>query len=382
MKLPIYFDYMATTPVDPRVKEKMDQYLTFDGCFGNPASSTHSYGWCAREAVELARAQVADLINADGREIVWTSGATEANNLAIKGAAQFYQRKGKHIVTCKTEHKAVLDVCCCLEAQGFEITYLTPEKSGLIALEKLAAALRTDTILVSIMMVNNETGVIQNVQAIGELIKPKGIVFHVDAAQAAGKVAIDVAKVPADLMSFSAHKAYGPKGIGALYVRHQPRIRLAEQLHGGGHEFGMRSGTLATHQIAGMGETFRILKEEGERNCARVRKLRDKLLSGIELLGDIHINGDMQERVANNLNVSFVGVRGADLLPEIKDLAVSTGSACNSTNVTASHVLAALGLSNALALSTIRFSLGNYTTEDDVNYAINCVTTAVKKLRG
>ncbi|MDH5593193.1 MAG: IscS subfamily cysteine desulfurase, partial [Gammaproteobacteria bacterium] len=320
MKLPIYLDYSATTPVDPRVAEKMIQCMTPDGNFGNPASRSHAFGWHAEEAVEEARKNVAALINCDPREIVWTSGATESDNLAIKGAANFYQKKGKHIITCKTEHKAVLDTCRQLERDGFEVTYLEPETSGLIDLKKLEAAIRDDTILISIMHVNNEVGVIQDIEAIGELTRPRKIIFHVDAAQSAGKVPIDLQKAKVDLMSFSAHKIYGPKGIGALFVRRKPRIRLEAQMHGGGHERGMRSGTLATHQIVGMGEAFRIAKEEMASENERIRALRDRLLDGLKDMEEVYINGDMDHRIAGNLNISFNFVEGESLLMALKDL--------------------------------------------------------------
>lgn len=381
MRLPIYFDYMATTPVDARVKEKMLGFLTVDNNFGNPASNLHPYGWIAKEAVELAREQVANLINANANEIIWTSGATEANNLAIKGAVHFYSRKGKHIITCKTEHKAVLDVCKYLETQGYEVTYLSPEKNGLINLNKLADAIRKDTILVSIMFVNNEIGVIQDIAEIGALVKPHGIIFHVDAAQAADKVSIDMKTLQIDLMSFSGHKAYGPKGIGVLYVRREPRVRIEPQMHGGGHEFGLRSGTLATHQIVGMGEAFKIAEQEMEQKNIRIRALRDKLWNGIKDLGDIYINGDMDKRVSNNLNISVEGIRGIDLIPALTDLAVSSGSACTTTSIEPSHVLKAIGVSDLLAYSAIRLSLGNFTTEEEIDYAIEHIKQAVTKLR-
>ena len=382
MKKPIYFDYSATTPVDPRVAEKMCQCLTLDGNFGNPASRSHEYGWKAEEAVEEARKQVADLVNADPKEIVFTSGATESDNLAIKGAAHFYQKKkGKHIVTCKTEHKAVLDTCRQLEREGFEVTYLDPEPNGLIDLDKLKAAIRDDTVLVSIMHVNNEIGVIQDIEAIGEITRERKVLFHVDAAQSAGKVPIDLRQMKVDLMSFSAHKIYGPKGIGALYVRRKPRVRLEAQMHGGGHERGMRSGTLATHQIVGMGEAFRIAKEEMAADNERIRMLRDRLLKGLEDIEEIYINGDLEQRVPHNLNISFNFVEGESLMMALKDLAVSSGSACTSASLEPSYVLRALGRNDELAHSSIRFSLGRFTTEEEVDYAIDAIKRNIDKLR-
>ena len=382
MKKPIYFDYSATTPVDPRVAEKMCQCLTLDGNFGNPASRSHEYGWKAEEAVEEARKQVADLVNADPKEIVFTSGATESDNLAIKGAAHFYQKKkGKHIVTCKTEHKAVLDTCRQLEREGFEVTYLDPEPNGLIDLDKLKAAIRDDTVLVSIMHVNNEIGVIQDIAAIGEITRERKVLFHVDAAQSAGKVPIDLQQMKVDLMSFSAHKIYGPKGIGALYVRRKPRVRLEAQMHGGGHERGMRSGTLATHQIVGMGEAFRIAKEEMAADNERIRMLRDRLLKGLEDIEEIYINGDLEQRVPHNLNISFNFVEGESLMMALKDLAVSSGSACTSASLEPSYVLRALGRNDELAHSSIRFSLGRFTTEEEVDYAIEAIKRNIDKLR-
>ncbi len=382
MKKPIYFDYSATTPVDPRVAEKMCQCLTLDGNFGNPASRSHEYGWKAEEAVEEARKQVADLVNADPKEIVFTSGATESDNLAIKGAAHFYQKKkGKHIVTCKTEHKAVLDTCRQLEREGFEVTYLDPEPNGLIDLDKLKAAIRDDTVLVSIMHVNNEIGVIQDIAAIGEITRERKVLFHVDAAQSAGKVPIDLQQMKVDLMSFSAHKIYGPKGIGALYVRRKPRVRLEAQMHGGGHERGMRSGTLATHQIVGMGEAFRIAKEEMAADNERIRMLRDRLLKGLEDIEEIYINGDLEQRVPHNLNISFNFVEGESLMMALKDLAVSSGSACTSASLEPSYVLRALGRNDELAHSSIRFSLGRFTTEEEVDYAIDAIKRNIDKLR-
>jgi cysteine desulfurase len=380
-KRPIYMDYAATTPMDPRVAEKMMQYLTPDGEFGNPASRSHAYGWNAEAAVEEARKQVAALVNADPKEIIWTSGATESDNLAIKGVAHFYAKKGKHVITCKTEHKAVLDSCRQLEREGFEVTYLDPEASGLIDLAKLAAAIRDDTILISIMHVNNELGVIQDIEAIGDLARAKGIVFHVDAAQSAGKVPIDLATLKVDLMSFSGHKIYGPKGIGALYVRRKPRVRLEAQMHGGGHERGMRSGTLATHQIVGMGEAFRIAREEMAADNARIGQLRDRLLAGVQDLEEVYINGDMAHSVPNILNISFNYVEGESLIMALKDIAVSSGSACTSASLEPSYVLRALGRNDELAHSSIRFSIGRFTTEEEIDYAVAHVREAIAKLR-
>lgn len=381
MKLPIYLDYSATTPVDPRVAEKMCTYLTPDGHFGNPASRSHSLGWEADDAVKQARADVAALINADPREIVWTSGATESNNLAIKGAAHFYKKQGRHIVTCKTEHKAVLDTCRQLEREGFEVTYLDPEPSGLIDLSKLRDALRDDTILVSIMHVNNEIGVIQDLKAIGEITRARKIIFHVDGAQSAGKVHIDLNEVNVDLMSFSAHKCYGPKGIGALYVRRKPRVRLEAQMHGGGHERGMRSGTLPTHQIVGMGEAFRLAKEEMDTDNQRILALRNRLWKGLRDIDEVFLNGDMDHRIAGNLNVSFAFIEGESLIMAIKDLAVSSGSACTSASLEPSYVLRALGREDELAHSSIRFTLGRFTTEEEVDYAIELINSQVGRLR-
>ena len=382
MKRQIYLDYSATTPVDPRVAEKMMQCLTMDGNFGNPASRSHGYGWQAEEAVETARQQVADLVNADPREIVWTSGATESNNLAIKGAAHFYQGKGKHILTSKIEHKAVLDTCRQLEREGFEVTYLDPQpQTGLITVEMVEAALRPDTIVVSLMHVNNEIGTITDIAAIGELLRSKGIIFHVDAAQSTGKVVIDLEAMKVDLMSFSAHKTYGPKGIGALYVRRKPRIRLEAQIHGGGHERGFRSGTLATHQIVGMGEAFRIAKEEGIAEQQRLAVLRDKLWAGLCSLEQVFLNGDDKQRIAGNVNVSFNFVEGESLIMALKDIAVSSGSACTSASLEPSYVLRALGLSDELAHSSIRFTIGRFTTEEDIDFVINHAQNAVNKLR-
>ncbi|NIA53916.1 IscS subfamily cysteine desulfurase [Massilia sp. TW-1] len=376
---PIYMDYSATTPIDPRVADKMIPFLREQ--FGNPASRSHAYGWSAEAAVEEARAQVADLVGADPREIIWTSGATESNNLALKGAAQFYKSKGKHIITVKTEHKAVLDTVRELERQGFEATYLEPQDNGLISLEQLEAAIRPDTILVSVMFVNNEIGVVQPIKEIGELCRKKGIIFHSDAAQATGKVEINLEELKVDLMSFSAHKTYGPKGIGALYVRRKPRVRLEAQMHGGGHERGLRSGTLAPHQIVGMGEAFRIAKEEMTTELARVKALRDRLAKGLLEIEEVYINGDMEHRVPHNLNVSFNFVEGESLIMAIKDIAVSSGSACTSASLEPSYVLRALGRSDELAHSSIRFTIGRFTTEEDIDFAIKLLKEKVGKLR-
>ncbi|MDP9107875.1 MAG: IscS subfamily cysteine desulfurase [Pseudomonadota bacterium] len=376
---PIYLDYSSTTPIDPRVADKMIPYLREQ--FGNPASRSHMYGWSAEKAVEEARAEVAKLVGADPREIVWTSGATEGNNLAIKGAAQFYKTKGKHIITVKTEHKAVLDTVRELERQGFEATYLQPQDNGLITIEQLAAAIRPDTILVSVMLVNNEIGVIQPIDEIGELCRSKGIVFHCDAAQATGKVHIDLQKTKVDLMTFTAHKSYGPKGIGALYVRRKPRIRIEPQMHGGGHERGMRSGTLPTHQIVGMGEAFRIAREEMDSEIVRITALRDRLAKGLSSMEEIYINGDTEHRVPHNLNVSFNYVEGESLIMAIKDIAVSSGSACTSASLEPSYVLRALGRSDELAHSSIRFTFGRFTTEEDIDFTIDLIKQKVAKLR-
>jgi cysteine desulfurase len=381
MKLPIYFDYSATTPVDPRVAKAMVDCLTLDGNFGNPASRSHLFGWKAEEAVEKARKQVAELISADPREIVWTSGATESNNLAIKGVAHFYQKNGKHIITSKIEHKAVLDTCRQLEREGFEVTYLEPGSDGLIEPQKVADAIRPDTILVSLMHVNNEIGTITDIAAIGEITRAKGIVFHVDAAQSAGKVVIDMEKLKVDLMSFSAHKIYGPKGIGALFVRRKPRIRLEAQTHGGGHERGMRSGTLPTHQIVGMGEAFELAKNEMDADNAHMLALRDRLWAGLQDMEEVHINGSFEQRVPANLNISFAFVEGESLLMSLKDLAVSSGSACTSASLEPSYVLRALGLSDELAHSSIRFSFGRFSTEEEIDHAIGQIKLAVNKLR-
>jgi cysteine desulfurase len=377
--LPIYLDYSATTPVDPRVADEMIPYLTEK--FGNPASRSHSFGWVADEAVEHAREQVASLVNADPKEIVWTSGATESNNLALKGAAHFYADKGKHIVTVQTEHKAVLDTVRELERQGFSATYLEPEPSGLLDLEKLKAALRPDTIIVSVMYVNNEIGVIQDIPAIGEICRGRGILLHVDAAQATGKVVIDLQKLKVDLMSFSAHKTYGPKGIGALYVRRKPRVRLEAQMHGGGHERGFRSGTLATHQIVGMGAAYRIAKEEMATENERIRMLRNCLWTGLSNMEEVYLNGDLEQRVPHNLNVSFNFVEGESLIMAVKDIAVSSGSACTSASLEPSYVLRALGRNDELAHSSIRFTIGRFTTVEEVDYTIKLLHEKIGKLR-
>ena len=376
---PIYMDYSATTPVDPRVAATMITYLTEE--FGNPASRSHAYGWAAEEAVEKARQQVADLVHCDPREIVWTSGATEGNNLAIKGAAHFYKDKGKHLITVKTEHKAVLDTCRELEREGFEVTYLQPGENGLVTLDQLKAAIRPDTILISVMLVNNEIGVIQDIPAIGELCREKGIIFHSDAAQATGKMVIDLEKWKVDLMTFTAHKTYGPKGIGALYVRRKPRVRLEAQMHGGGHERGLRSGTLAVHQIVGMGEAFAIAQQEMGTEIERVRMLRDRLLAGLTSIEEVYVNGDIDQRVPHNLNISFNYVEGESLIMAIKDLAVSSGSACTSASLEPSYVLRALGRSDELAHSSIRFTIGRYTTVEDVDFAVNLIKAKIAKLR-
>jgi len=381
IKLPIYLDYSATTPIDQRVAAKMAEYLTIEGNFGNPASRSHEFGWTAEKAVDDARQQVADLINADPREIVWTSGATESDNLAIKGAAHFYRKKGNHIITLKTEHKAVLDTCRQLEREGFEVTYLDPQENGLLDLEKLKAAITEQTILISIMHVNNEIGVIQDIAAIGEFARDNKIIFHVDAAQSTGKVDLDLEQMKVDLMSFSAHKTYGPKGIGALYVRRKPRVRLEAQMHGGGHERGMRSGTLATHQIVGMGEAFRIAKEEMATENERIRMLRDRLLHGLNDMEEVYVNGDLEHRIAGNLNISFNFVEGESLIMALRDLAVSSGSACTSASLEPSYVLRALGRNDELAHSSIRFTIGRFTTAEEIDYTISLVRNAVEKLR-
>ena len=376
---PIYLDYSATTPVDPRVVDKMVPWL-FEQ-FGNPATRSHAYGWEAEEAVERARDQVAALVNADPREIIWTSGATESDNLAIKGAAGFYAERGKHIITVKTEHKAVLDPCREMERHGFEVTYLNVQENGLIDLEAFTAAIRPDTVLVSVMYVNNEIGVIQDIEAIGEICRSKNIIFHVDAAQATGKVAIDLQKIKVDLMSFCAHKTYGPKGIGALYVRRKPRVRIEAQMHGGGHERGFRSGTLATHQIVGMGECFELAQREMATENERIRMLRDRLWSGLSQIEEVYLNGDLERRVPHNLNVSFNYVEGESLIMAIKELAVSSGSACTSASLEPSYVLRALGRNDELAHSSIRFTMGRFTTEQEIDFAVNLIKMRVGKLR-
>ncbi len=379
LKFPIYLDYSATTPVDPRVAEKMIPYLT--ELFGNPASRSHAFGWTAEKAVEEAREEVAALVGADSKEIIWTSGATESNNLAIKGAAHFYSGKGKHIITLKTEHKAVLDTVRELERVGFEATYLDVKEDGLIDLDVLKAAIRPDTVVVSVMFVNNEVGVIQPIAEIGEICREKGIIFHVDAAQATGKVEIDLSKLKVDLMSFSAHKTYGPKGIGALYVRRKPRVRLEAQMHGGGHERGLRSGTLATHQIVGMGEAFRLARLEMAEENKRVGALRDRLLKGLSQIEETFVNGDMVHRVPHNLNISFAYVEGESLIMAIKDIAVSSGSACTSASLEPSYVLRALGRNDELAHSSIRFTIGRFTTDEEIDYTIDLLQRKVGKLR-
>jgi len=381
ISIPIYMDYSATTPVDERVAEKMCTYLTRQGQFGNPASRSHEFGWKAEAAVEQARKDVAQLINADPKDIVWTSGATESDNLAIKGAAHFYQKKGKHIVTLKTEHKAVLDSCRQLEREGYEVTYMDPEPNGLLDLKKFEAVLRDDTVLVSIMHVNNEIGVIQDIEAIGEICRARKIIFHVDAAQSAGKIPIDMEKLKVDLMAFSAHKIYGPKGIGALYVRRKPRVRLEAQMHGGGHERGLRSGTLPTHQIVGMGEAFRIAREEMVEEEARIRVLRDRLWNALNDMEEVYLNGDLDHRVPGNLNVSFNFVEGESLIMALKDMAVSSGSACTSSSLEPSYVLRALGRNDELAHSSIRFTIGRFTTEEEIDYVANLLREKVTKLR-
>lgn len=379
MKFPIYLDYSATTPVDPRVAAKMIPFLTEH--FGNPASRSHAYGWTAEHAVEEAREDVAALLNADSKEIVWTSGATEGNNLAIKGAANFYKGKGRHIITVKTEHKATLDTVRELERQGFEATYLQPEPDGLLDLEKFKAAIRPDTIVVSVMMVNNEIGVIQPVVEIGEICREKGIIFHCDAVQAAGKILIDTQKLKVDLLTVTAHKVYGPKGIGALYVRRKPRVRIEAQIHGGGHERGLRSGTLPTHQIVGMGEAFRIAKAEMGAENERIRALRDKLHNGFKDMEEVYVNGDMAHRIPHNLNISFNFVEGESLIMAIKDVAVSSGSACTSASLEPSYVLRALGRSDELAHSSIRFTIGRFTTEEEIDFTIDLLRAKIGKLR-
>lgn len=379
VKTPVYLDYAATTPVDKRVAEKMIPYLT--ETFGNPASNSHAFGWEAEEAVEKARADIATLINADPKEIIFTSGATESDNLAIKGAANFYKTKGKHLITVKTEHKAVLDTMRELERQGFEVTYLDVQENGLVDLDVLKAAIREDTILISVMWVNNEIGVVQDIPAIGEICRERKIIFHVDAAQACGKVPVDVEAAKVDLLSMSGHKVYGPKGIGALYVRRKPRVRLEAQMHGGGHERGFRSGTLPTHQIVGMGEAFRIAKEELEQDMAHYRKLRDIFLKGIEGIEEVYINGDLEHRAPNNLNVSFNFVEGESLIMAVKELAVSSGSACTSASLEPSYVLRALGRNDELAHSSLRITFGRMTTEEEVKFAAELIKSKIGKLR-
>lgn len=382
MQLPIYLDYAATTPVDPRVATLMGQCLTLEGNFANPASRSHRYGWQAEEAVELARGQLAALLGADPREIVWTSGATESNNLAIKGVAHRHRDKGMHLVTSAIEHKAVLDSCAQLQREGYEVTYLQPSAQGLITPEQLAAALRPDTILVSLMHANNEIGSINDIASLGAICRERSVLFHVDAAQSVGRIPIELSELPVDLLSVSAHKMYGPKGIGALYVQRQPAVRIEAQIHGGGHERGMRSGTLATHQIVGLGEAARIAGEEMEQESARVSQLRDRLWQGIEGLGELYLNGHPQRRLPGNLNVSFAGVEGESLLVALKDLAVSSGSACASASLDPSHVLQGIGVPHALALSALRFSVGRFNTEQEIDHAIDCICQAVSRLRG
>tara|TARA_R110000822_G_scaffold159476_21_gene299448 strand:- start:5149 stop:6363 length:1215 start_codon:yes stop_codon:yes gene_type:complete len=381
MKLPIYLDYSATTPVDPRVAEKMAECLTNTGNFGNPASRSHSFGWQAEAAVEEARGQVAALLNADPREIVWTSGATEANNLAIKGCAHFNQKKGKHIITSKIEHKAVLDTCRQMEREGYEVTYLDPDTDGIIHPEAVLNAIREDTTVVSLMHVNNEIGTINDIASIGEICRQHKVFFHVDAAQSAGKVGIDMEAMKVDLMSLSAHKIYGPKGIGALYVRRKPRVRIEAQTHGGGHERGMRSGTLPTHQIVGMGEAFRIAGEEMAEENQRILALRNRLWDGISSMEEVRLNGSLRQRVTGNLNVSFSFVEGESLIMALKDLAVSSGSACTSASLEPSYVLRALGLDDEQAHSSIRFSMGRFTTDEEIDFAVDKIRDAVVKLR-
>ncbi|MDF7670457.1 IscS subfamily cysteine desulfurase [Orbaceae bacterium ESL0721] len=381
MKLPIYMDYAATTPVDPRVAEKMMHYLTMDGVFGNPASRSHRFGWQAEEAIDIARNQIADLIGADSREIVFTSGATEADNLAIKGAAHFNKARGKHIITCKTEHKAVLDTCRQLEREGFEVTYLAPESDGILDLAKFEAAIRPDTTVVSIMFVNNETGVIQDVEKIGEICRDRGIVFHVDGTQAVGKMPVDLSKLKIDLMSFSSHKLYGPKGIGGLFVRRKPRVRIEAQMHGGGHERGMRSGTLPVHQIVGMGEAYHLAKEEMPTEIPYLKSLKNRLWDGLKDIEEVYLNGSLEHSVPNILNISFAYIEGESLMMALKDLAVSSGSACTSASLEPSYVLRALGLNDELAHSSIRFSIGRFTTEEEIDYVIKIVKASIGKLR-
>ncbi len=381
MQFPIYLDYSATTPVDPRVAAKMSECLTLESNFGNPASRSHIFGWKAEEAVETARRQVADLLNCDPREIVWTSGATEADNLAIKGAAHFYVKKGKHIISSKIEHKAVLDSCRQLEREGYEVTYLDPAESGLITPESVAAAIRPDTTVVSLMHVNNEIGVINDIAAIGKITRENKVIFHVDAAQSVGKLELDMQEMQVDLMSVTAHKIYGPKGIGALYVRRKPRVRIEPQMHGGGHERGMRSGTLATHQIVGMGEAYRLAKEEMQADNSRVLALRNRLLDGFKDMEEVFVNGDVDNRVAGNLNISFNFVEGESLMMALRDLAVSSGSACTSASLEPSYVLRAIGLNDELAHSSLRISIGRFSTEEEIDFSIKKIREAVAKLR-
>jgi len=381
MQFPIYLDYSSTSPCDPRVAAKMAECLTLEANFGNPASRSHKFGWKAEEAVENARKQVADLLNCDPREIVWTSGATESDNLAIKGVAHFYVKKGKHIITSKIEHKAVLDSCRQLEREGFEVTYLDPDSTGIVSPEMVAAAIRPDTTLVSLMHVNNEIGVINDIEAIGKVTREHGVIFHVDAAQSTGKLRIDMETMQVDLMSVTAHKTYGPKGIGALYVRRKPRIRLEPQMHGGGHERGMRSGTLATHQIVGMGEAFHLAMVEMEADNARILKLRNRLLEGLQDMEEVYVNGDLDHRVAANLNISFNFVEGESLMMALRNLAVSSGSACTSASLEPSYVLRAIGLNDELAHSSLRMTIGRFTTEEEIDYTIEKVKEAVGKLR-
>ena len=381
MTAPTYMDYSATTPVDHRVAKKMAECLSIEGTFGNPASRSHYYGWQAEAAVNKARKQVADLVGADPREIVWTSGATESNNLALKGIAHFYKKRGKHIITLKTEHKAILDTCRQLEREGFEVTYMNPLPNGLLDIEELKATIREDTILASFMHVNNEIGVIQDLQVIGDICRERKVFFHVDASQSVGKLPINLTELPVDLMSFSAHKIYGPKGMGALYVSRKPRVRLEAQMHGGGHERGMRSGTLATHQIVGMGEAFAIAQEMMADEEVRTRRLRDRLYAGFSDMEEVKVNGDMEQRIGNNLNISFNYVEGESLMMAINGIAVSSGSACTSSSLEPSYVLRAIGLSDELSASSIRFSVGRFTTEEDVDAAITLVRQKVEKLR-
>jgi cysteine desulfurase len=379
MKFPVYLDYSATTPVDPRVAEKMIPWLTLN--FGNPASRSHAYGWDAEAAVEEARENVAALVNCDPKELVWTSGATESINLALKGAAHFYRDKGKHLVTVATEHKATLDTMRELEREGYEVTYLDVDEEGMVSLETFKAALRADTIIASVMYVNNEIGVVQDIAAMGDLCRERGVIFHVDAAQATGKIPVDLAKLKVDLMSFSAHKTYGPKGVGALFVRRKPRVRIEAQMHGGGHERGMRSGTLPTHQIVGMGEAFRLAKLEMGAENERIRMLRDRLWKGLESIEEVYINGDMNRRVPHNLNISFNFVEGESLIMAVKDIAVSSGSACTSASLEPSYVLRALGRSDELAHSSIRFTVGRFTTEAEIDFAVDLIKRKIAKLR-